>query len=63
MKRLWAAWVGAGVALELYGLTDRTSDDTLSEQVWDLIRGRGGLRAVGIAVSGWLVWHFFGRAS
>ena len=61
---LWGAWVVLGIALEIVAISQRASDDTLSEQVWNLqdwLKGRGkigtGARvAFVVGLLGFLAW-------
>lgn len=66
---IWGAWVVLGIVLEIVAISQRATDDTLSEQVWNLqdwLKGRGrwgtGARvAFVIGLLGFLAWlglHF-----
>lgn len=56
--RAWTLTAILAAALELWALIRRAGGDTLSEQVWRLLRVRW-IRPLALLIWGWLTVHFF----
>lgn len=54
----WIAWILAFVVVEVIALRRKAPGDTLSEQVWAVLRGRPVLWFLGAGFLVWLLLHF-----
>ena len=69
---IWLAFFAVGLGIEIFAIASPAENDTLSEQVWNLVdflKGAGLAGKVGLAFFtmgvlgflGWLGLHFFTR--
>lgn len=54
----WAAWLGLGLAFELYVLLFNVEDATLSEQIWKLRDSGSGWFSLLMFFMAWMIYHF-----
>ena len=57
----WAVIIGAGLVLEAVALWRREKGDTLSEQVWRVLRLHTTVWFIAAGLAAWTVIHFFVR--
>ena len=56
---LWGVIGGAALILEIIALRRKKRGDTLSEQIWALLRKSPVVWFVGLGFFSWLIVHFF----
>ena len=54
----WIAWIVAFCVMEAIAIHRKAPGDTLSEQVWAVLRGRPPLWFIGAGFLVWLAGHF-----
>lgn len=54
----WLGYILVGLAVEFYAIYRKAEGDTLSEQVWRLLRWKPIFRWVGAGFMFWLSFHF-----
>lgn len=57
---LWGIIGGAALVLEIVALRRKARGDTLSEQIWALLRTNVVVWFVRLGFFAWLIIHFFG---